>query len=314
MTAQSPAQSLAMPALADALPLLDPHRTTRLAWLSRGFALALIAAIILQAMQLDARAVAAAAPDNAAFWFAFAGLYLALPIADWIIFRGLWRLPPSGIVAILRKRIANELLFDYSGEAWFYFWARQRTALAEGAFGAIKDVNLLSALASNVWTLVLLVLAFPFIADLANGDYVVPALLSAGIAVALSLALLLFRRRLLTLPLPVCARILAIHIVRILITTSLLGLVWHLALPDVPVGIWLALAALRLLVMRLPLLPAKDLLFTSIIMLFLGSDAAISALLALTAGLSLVTHLILGSGLSLGAVFEARGDAPETAT
>lgn len=298
--------------LNEALPLLDPHRSSRFAWLSRCFALLLLVAIIVQAMQLDARAVTAVAPNNMRFWFAFAGLYLALPIADWIIFRGLWRLPLAGILPILRKRVANELLFDYSGEAWFYFWARQRTAHAEGAFGAIKDVNLLSALASNLWTLILLIVAFPFITSLSDGDYVVPALLSAGIAVALSLALLLFRRRLLTLPLRSCGRIFGIHVVRILLTTLLLGLVWHLALFDVPVGTWITLAALRLLVMRLPMLPAKDLLFTGIVMMLMGSDDAISALVALTAGLTLSTHIVIGAGLWLKEVLDP-GDADQVA-
>lgn len=302
-----------LPSVAEALPLLDPTRPTRLAWISRGFAMALVIAIIVQATQLDARAIIAAAPDGIAFWFAFAALYLALPIADWIIFRGLWRLPPDGIVPILRKRIANELLFDYSGEAWFYLWARRRTGLTTAPFGAIKDVNLLSALASNLWTLVLLALAFPFIDTLSDGDYVAPAMLSAGIAVGLSLLLFVFRRRLLTLTAAQCARILAIHAVRIMATTCLLGLVWHLALPDVAVGVWLALSALRLLVSRLPMLPAKDLLFTSIAMVLLGSDTAISALLALTAGLTLSTHLLLGIGLWLGALVEGRTEPKQEA-
>ncbi len=298
----------ALPSVAIALPLLDPTRPTRLAWISRGFALALVIAIIVQASQLNSSEIIAAAPDGIAFWFTFAALYLALPIADWVIFRGIWRLPPDGIVPILRKRIANELLFDYSGEAWFYLWARRRTGLTAAPFGAIKDVNLLSALASNLWTLVLLALAFPFIDTLSSGDYVGPATLSAGIAVGLSLLMFVFRRRLLTLTTAQCARILTIHAVRIMTTTCLLGLVWHLALPDVAVGVWLALSALRLLVSRLPMLPAKDLLFTSIAMVLLGNDAAISALLALTAGLTLSTHLLLGIGLWLGALVEGRGE------
>lgn len=296
-----------LPQPVEMLPLLDPGRPSRLAWASRAIALALIVAIIVQAGQIETATILAATPDGIGFWFAFAALYLALPVADWLIFRGLWQLPVAGIVPILRKRIANELLLDYSGEAYFYLWARRHAGLTSAPFGAIKDVNILSALASNLLTLALLAIAYPFIDHLFDGRYAGPAMVSAGVAVALSLALFAFRNRLLTLSKRACLSILAVHLVRIILTTSLLGLVWHLALPDVPVGLWLALAALRLLVTRLPMLPAKDLLFTSIAMFLLGSDTAVAAVLALTAGLTLSTHLVLGTGLWLAALVEGRG-------
>ena len=64
-------------------------------------------------------------------------------------------------------------------------------------------------------------------------------------------------------------------------------------LPGVPVGMWLFLAAGRLLVSRLPLVPNKDLLFANAAILLIGQDQALSELIAFTAALTLVVHVAL---------------------
>ena len=64
-------------------------------------------------------------PASLVFWLAFTGYYLALPSSEWLIFRRLWGLPVAGYVALLRKMVSNEVLLGYSGEAYFYTWARK---------------------------------------------------------------------------------------------------------------------------------------------------------------------------------------------
>ena len=42
------------------------------------------------------------------------------------------------MAALIRKRIANEVAFSYSGEAYFYAWARQRAQMVAATVSAPK--------------------------------------------------------------------------------------------------------------------------------------------------------------------------------
>ncbi|MEI9927394.1 MAG: hypothetical protein WDN44_06405, partial [Sphingomonas sp.] len=110
-----------------------------------------------------------AIPGNPLFYIAFALYYLGPPTFDYVIFRRLWRIPLGGMAALHKKRIANEVLFGYSGEAYFYAWARQRTQMVAAPFGAVKDVMILSAIAGNAMTLVMIALRRPVRAQPAGG-------------------------------------------------------------------------------------------------------------------------------------------------
>ncbi|MFX8381742.1 hypothetical protein ABTL77_20290, partial [Acinetobacter baumannii] len=84
------------------------------------------------------------------------------PFADWVIFRRLWGIPASGIFPLLKKLIGNELLpINYVGEVYFYDWARRHVKIDASPFGAVKDVAILSALAGNVVTVIMLALTWP---------------------------------------------------------------------------------------------------------------------------------------------------------
>ena len=65
---------------------------------------------------------------------------------------------------------------------------------------------------------------------------------------------------------------------------------------------WLFLAAARLLVSRLPLVPNKDLLFANVAILLIGQDDALSELVAFTAALTLATHVGLIAAFGLHAL------------
>ncbi|RZM06342.1 MAG: hypothetical protein EOP67_75100, partial [Sphingomonas sp.] len=126
---------------------------------ARGLTPLLSAAILIAALwqlrYLDVRGVIAMVPRSPLFWLLFAAGYLALPASEWVIYRRLWNLPPRGFLALLRKRISNEIIAGYSGELYFYAWARRHASLVGTPFGAIKDVSILSAVVANVCTLVL---------------------------------------------------------------------------------------------------------------------------------------------------------------
>lgn len=294
-----------MPARIELPALVEPGIDWR-RWASRGFSAVLLGVVIAQLAATDPQALRAALPATPWFWLAFAALYFALPIADWIIFRKLWRLPVAGFPMLLRKRISNELLLAYAGEVQFYLWARERAKLVAAPFGAIKDVNILSAGAANVLTLALMAVAWPFLAGFGAGKYAVPAYLSVAAMLALSLLVFAFRKRIFTLATKDLLWIAGVHFARLIVTTALVALVWHLALPGAPIGLWLMLATLRLVVGRLPLLPSKELLFATIAIFLIGQGSAVAALLALTAALTTAVHVLLGGLLAVADLIERR--------
>lgn len=234
-----------------------------------------------------------ALPDSVFFYLAFAVLYAASPIGDYVIFRRLWAIPPSGLTALFKKRIANDVLVGYSGEAYFYAWARQRTTMVAAPFGAVKDVSILSAIAGNVVTLAIVLLALPFANGLIGPDEFRVLAASAAVVIAISLPFLIFSRRVFSLARPLLWWIFLIHILRLVVSSVMLAVAWHFAMPAVSLGMWLLLSAGRMLASRLPLVPNKDLLFANFAILLIGQGQQTANLVAVTAALTLVVHVVL---------------------
>lgn len=275
---------------------LESLRTQRSRWPAAiGAALTVLMAVGL-ARQLFASGLAGLtrmAPVSPWFYLSFALLYMSPPTGDFLIFRRLWGIPADGLVALLKKRIANEVVFGYSGEAYFYAWARARAALVAAPFGAVKDVSILSAIAGNTITLGMIAVALPLGRGLLTPEQFRTGVLSTALLLAISLPFLVFSRRVFSLPRRSLWEVFGIHCARLLFGSTLIAVAWHFALPWVPLGVWLFLAAGRLLVSRLPLVPNKDLLFASFAIMLIGGDRALTDLIAFTAALALATHVAL---------------------
>lgn len=288
--------TLAPPANRESLAALEPLLPIRSRWpvlLSGALSLALLVGLARELIGGGLGALNAALPTDPGFYLAFLAIYAVQPLSDYAIFRRLWGLPPAGIGPILRKMVANEILLGYSGEAYFYAWARARLQMVAAPFAAIKDVSILSAIVGNVVTLALLAFAAPFAISLIPAGYVGPVLGSIGAILALSLAALLFRGRIFSLSNRDLMWIFGVHLLRTILYTALLALCWHLALPEVPLGIWALLVTGRQLVARLPLVPNKDIVFANLALLLVGNDAEVARLVALTVALTLLCHVVV---------------------
>jgi hypothetical protein len=278
-----------------ALAGLEPLRSVRSRWptlIAAVLTVAMAAGLARQLLQHGWQGLARSAPHSPWFYLCFAAFYMTLPMGDWLIFRRLWNIPASGLAALIKKRIANDVLINYTGEAFFYAWARARSAIVAAPFGAIKDVSILSAIAGNAVTLLLVVVALPVVHDwLSPGDFR-KGLWSTVALVAISLPFLLFSRRVFSLPRRDLWVVFAIQGARVILSSSLTALAWHFALPDVSVAMWLFLAAGRLLVSRLPFLPNKELAFFTFASWLIGQHEALVQLLAFFAGLTLATNAL----------------------
>jgi len=148
-------------------------------------------------------------------------------------------------------------------------------------------------------TLVMIVLAWPSLILLHFGPAPRDIALSAGALLLVSVAALLFKRRLFSLPAAELRFVFGIHVARLAATTLLSGLIWHSALPDVPLSLWVLLAAMQLLVTRLPFVPNKDLVFAGLALFVVGHDSEVAALIGIVAALILITHVVLGGMLAI---------------
>jgi len=301
----------ASPPMAPSPPLtaIDPPRLAVKArgwswWLGAAISMAVLIVSLIELRKVDFTEVWEMIPASPLFWLVFVIGYFVPASTDWMIFRRLWNIPFDGFVALTRKMIGNELLLGYVGEVYFYTWARKRTEMVAAPFGAIKDVAILSALVGNAVTLVMLVLAAPLLASMAFGIEAKTLLGSVAVVLVTSSLLLFFRKALFGLPRADLLQASWWHLVRILATTGAAALCWHLVLPAVALHWWLMLAACRLLLSRLPLMPNKDIVFAGLAVFMIGHDAEIGELMTMMATLTLATHLGLGLLLS---VLEAAG-------
>lgn len=273
-------------------------------WLGGALSAGLVVAIVLQLGGASAEVLKTIGRLPLLAWPALVLLYLIQPVFDFAVFRRLWNLPAAGFEALLRKNVINEVVLGYSGEAYLYVWARRAASVVPAPFAAIKDANIVSALLGNVLTLVLAAISATQLRDLDFAQRMGPALWSGLIPLGISLGVLAFGRRVFSLRLSQLAYVTVVCGLRLIVWIGLNVLIWRMALPDVPAGLWIVLLAIRCLVSRIPLITNKDLVFGNLMLLLLGPHSTVAVLLAALALITLVLHLAVIVGL--GAVDLAR--------
>src|SRR5262249_7558828 len=145
---------------------------TLLRW---GIPAALLVIIGRRLTELGWREIWTARPANAGFYVLLVAQFFLQPFGDYLVYRNLWGRPNTPpMVVILRKRLLNTFMLDYSGEAFFYFWAQARLKLKPGLLvHGIKDSNLLSGGAGLVMVYLML------LGLLAVGGLKIPASLNS---------------------------------------------------------------------------------------------------------------------------------------
>jgi len=286
----------------DPSPLVEKGRNWT-KWAGPAISLLILVAVSYQLRHLNYRSLYALLPSNPLFWATFLAFYLIGPASEWVIFRRLWSLPAEGFAALLRKLVSNEILLGYLGEVYFYTWARRNAHVSAAPFGAIKDVAILSALTGNVFTLLMVLVSAPILGSLHLGMDRTAFVASALFILGSSIAALVLRKRLFTLPRRELWFVTAAHVARIVLSTLLAAIMWHLLLPAVALSWWLLLATARQLLSRLPFLPNKDVVFAGLAAFLVGFDQQIVAAITLVASLILGAHLLVGASLGLSALF-----------
>ena len=242
-----------------------------------------------------------ALPHHAGFYVFFLLSYFTLPVCDFLIFRQLWRVPAAAFLALNKKRIANDVLIGYTGDAYFYAWARARLRMVAAPFGAVKDVSIVSGIAGNLTAILLASVAIPLGYELIAPAMIRTMLWSLSVPLIVSILVLAFSSRVFSLSRRDLWFIFGMDCVRIAANSIALAIAWSYAMPSVSMGMWMFLVAGRLLVLRLPFVPNKDLLFANFAILVIGQDRTLSELMAFTGASTLLMHMVLT--LLFGAVY-----------
>ncbi len=251
-------------------------------------------------------------PRTPWFYALVLAMYFVLPVTEAMIYGRLWRVPRRRLLgASLRKRVLNAEVLGYSGDAYFAVWAHRRLGLGERAVWRVyKDNTVLSALASYSSAAALLAgLWFGgqiVFADLVRGQD--PVYVGIGVALVLLIgaAVLGFRRAIFSLPARTVAVLLAVHLGRYAGVYVLQLLQWWVVLPEAPLEVWGTMLAVVVVTNRLPLVPARDLVYIGAI---LGMADVLAASEAVLAGMLLARSVIdrlLGAALFGGTLLWER--------
>jgi len=262
-------------------------------YLGPAISVAILIAVLIELRKLNWAIVGSILPTNPLVWLLFLFSYFLSPLGDFAIFRRLWGIPWTGLLPLIKKLVGNELLLGYIGEVYFYDWARRHVKMEGSPFGAVKDVAILSALAGNIMTVVMLAITWPIIGTLGLG--VSGNVMAASLALVLvtSAIIMFFRNGLFSLPARDLWFVFGIHSARLVVKTGLTALIWAMILPDVALSAWLLLSTVRLLLSRLPFLPSKDIAFAGVTALLVGAQVKTGVMIAMLSMLTVSLHVVL---------------------
>lgn len=269
---------------------------------------AVLAWLAYQVSTIGWGAVGTALPRTPWFYAIFVVMYLQLPVLEAWIYRALWQVPARRVLPVLlRKRILNAEVVNYSGEVYLYAQATRLSTKEDGFLGrTIKDNLLVSSVASTGAAILLVGGAFlsGALPWQALTERMEPWMLSTGVLLAVLLggAGWALRRRVFTLPDRLLAFLLGVHGLRFALMFGWQILQWWVVVPEAPLSVWVTMLAVITVVNRVPFLPARDLLSAGAILgvadVLAAPEAAIAGLLLTRSALDRLAHLALYAATS----------------
>lgn len=247
--------------------LAGPRGQTLSRWGRRVFMLGIVAVLFYQMSSIGWGDIVESFPRTPWFYLIFVVIYFSLPLSEAVLYRQLWHFHYwDGFMAFLKKRVLNKDVLGYSGDVYLYLWARERVGRSEREVrGAVKDNAIVSSVASTFFAVLVLGVLW-FSGQIAwSGQLTThPVAYAVGIGVigAVGAALAVrFRRALFTLPGRILGLFFGIHVGRLLLTNVLQVVQWAVVLPEAAWKTWFTLLAVLIVTSRIPVLPARDLIF-----------------------------------------------------
>lgn len=238
-------------------------------WLQRFITIGVLIWLGLELTEVGWVKVWKALPTQPLFYFLFLLFFFQLPFMEAVIYKITWPISViKSIPAFLQKRVYNKEVFGYSGEIFLLFWAKTEVGLkGKEALKTIKDNNIISSVASTLFS-VLLLSVFILTDQIKILDWLfdksVVYYSIAGITlIAVSLILYRFRKVIISMNLNNALKVFGLHSLRLLLVQILNLLMYYVVLPDVPLYTWFIFIALEIIVSRVPFIPNRDVIYTS---------------------------------------------------
>tara|TARA_R110000868_G_scaffold37111_3_gene131307 strand:+ start:3981 stop:4940 length:960 start_codon:yes stop_codon:yes gene_type:complete len=240
-----------------------------LTWLQRFITLGVIIWLGLELSKVGWGNVWKSLPTQPLFYLIFILFFFQLPIMEAIVYKITWPISVfKSIPAFLQKRVYNKEVFGYSGEVFLLFWAKSVVGLkGKEAFKTIKDNNIISSVASTIFSVVLLSI-FIFTDQIKVLDWLfeksaVYYSIAAITFIVVSILIYRFRRVIISMNLNNALKVFTLLSFRLLLVQILNLLMYYVVLPDVPLYTWFIYIALEIVISRIPFLPNRDVIYTS---------------------------------------------------
>ena len=245
-----------------------------------------------------------ALPTTPWFYVVALSMYFLLPITETLVYGITWQVPfRKSLPALLKKRVYNSEVLNYSGEVYLYSWAKEHVDRPDWTIlGTIKDNAIVSSITSVVSAISLLVVVLvsgliPW-ATLFGGEHRWYIGAGFGFGVILVALILRFRKKMFFLPVRTLKILFGLHAARFVLMIYVLQvLLWWTVLPEVPIRTWVVFLTVKVLINRLPFLPSRDLIFAGLSVelaeLTALSGAAVAGMVLVRTALDKILNLVL---------------------
>lgn len=266
------------------------------------FLVSIISFLFYQVSQIGWSEIWASLPTTPWFYIIFLILYISLPMTEQYIYRQSLDFSfTDGLKVFIKKKILNQEIVGYSGEAYFYIWAKNNLNVSsKKLLSIIKDNTIISSIASTLTAFVLLgcFLGIVNVNVLDGSWFDKRTLIFGGIIIAILVStLIVFRKKIISVNKVTARKMFLAHEARIIWVYTFEVLQWFSALPHIPIYIWFTFLSVRIISSRIPLLPNRDLLFLSasagIAKYVEVDEAAMVSILLTTTVLTKIMNLVL---------------------
>ena len=233
---------------------------------------AITAILVVQLSRIGWEAVLREMPSTPWFYVTLVAMYFLLPATEVLIYGPFWPVSRRDLFSVLvRKRVLNVDVLGFSGEVYLHMWARnQKDQSGRQVFRLIVDNGIASSIGSYI-AIGLLFSGLLWSDSIALVDVIgedrsqllLPVAILAGAGV---LVLVRFRHSIFSLPGRSVVSITGLHVLRFFVSWGLQILHWWVVLPDTPFRVWGTMLAVVTITNRLPFVPARDLISTSMIL------------------------------------------------
>ncbi len=259
-------------------------------WLQRFLFVVIIAWMGYELTKVGWLKVWRSLPTTWLFYLIFLFTYFQLPLFEVWIYRVTWVFDAfKSIPTFIIKRVYNKDVIGYSGEVYFFVWAKQNLQMKDKEIlVTIKDNNIISSIASTLVSIGLLSI-FVFtgqvpIDRIVSFDQVIYWVLGVVAVLVLGILAYRFRKYVIHMPAKKAFGIFGIQIFRLVLVQAFNLLMFYVVMPETPMYVWFTYLSIEIILSRIPFLPNKDFVFVS---LSIGLAASLAVSEAEIAGLML---------------------------